>query len=217
MILNEFESKKLLEQAGIDIINGVIIRYDGKNIIDNYHISTKKLKSNNIVIKVVSKDIIHKSSVGGVAINVSRDKIYNNITTMIDNIKAKQPTAKIEGFYLQEMSEPGIECIVGIKEDPQFGKVIMFGLGGIYVEIFEDISMRILPITKEDAQEMIAETKVYKILNGARGKHYDIESITDTLIKVSLLSDIHNIKELDINPLVVHEKGVKALDARIIL
>ena len=131
---------------------------------------------------------------------------------MKDNITTKLPDAKIEGFYIQKMVEPGIECIIGIKEDPQFGKVIIFGFGGIYTEVFKDISMRILPITVDDAHEMITETKIYKILSGTRGKKYDIDVITDTLIKVSLLTDI---KELDINPILIHEKGCKVLDARI--
>lgn len=215
--LNEFESKKLLEQSGISIPRGYFAKYENGNVTDNIYIALELISAEKYVIKVVSSDISHKSDVGGVTLNISAEYIMLEVAKMIDRIRVKLPEAKIDGFYIQEMVESGVECIIGIKEDPQFGKVIVFGLGGIFAEIFNDISMRVLPITKEDAQEMITETKVYKILNGARGKHYDIKSIADSIIKVSIFADSHNIKELDINPLVVHEKGVVALDARIMI
>jgi acyl-CoA synthetase (NDP forming) len=215
MQLNEFKSKKLLSQYGIPIPKGEIATH-----INQVYNITKRIVSDKLVFKILSDDIVHKSDAGGVKINISNHKFgavnveYDN---MMENITSKFPNAKIDGIYIQEMCESGIECIIGIKEDAQFGKVVMFGLGGIYAEIFKDISMRVLPITKEDALEMIMETKVFKILNGVRGKHYDINAITDSIIKVSLLSDSENVKELDINPLVVYEKGIVALDARIMI
>jgi len=213
MKLNEFESKQLLKEYGISIPDGAI----AKSVDDVLGI-VNQIRSDKLVYKILSNDIVHKSDVGGVKINIPNDQTFKKeYHQMISIISAKFPNAKIDGIYIQEMCEPGIECIIGIKEDPQFGKVIVFGMGGIYAEVFKDISMRVLPITKEDAQEMITETKIYKILNGARGKQYDIDAISDTIIKVSLLADSHDIKELDINPLVVHERGVKALDARILL
>ena len=213
--LNEFESKKLLKEYGISIPEGAIATH----LNEVYNICNS-IKSSKLVFKILSDDIVHKSDAGGVKINIPNDKIGTvNIEyhKMMSSIEEKFPDAKIDGIYIQEMIEPGIECIIGIKEDVQFGKVIMFGLGGIYAEIFKDISMRVLPITEKDVLEMISETKVYKILSGARGKHYDINGIMNTIIKVSQLTDSYNIKELDINPLVVHENNVTALDARIMI
>ena len=216
--LNEWESKKLLEENGINIPKGYLAKYDGSDMINNISTALESLELLNVnqyVIKIISPDIVHKSDVGGVTLNITSNNVISEVYKMGSRIKNKLPEARIKGFYIQELCDPGIECIIGIKEDSQFGKVIMFGLGGIYAEIFKDISMRILPITKEDAQEMITETKVYKILNGYRGKHYDIESIINTIIKISQLADSLDIKELDINPLVVYEKGICCLDARI--
>jgi len=212
---NEFQSKELLADYGISIPDGAIAKS-----VDDVHEIVNKIESDKLVYKILSDDIVHKSDAGGVKINIPNDKLGTVIIEyhkMIENIKTKFPNAKIDGIYIQEMVESGIECIIGIKEDPQFGKVIVFGMGGIYAEVFKDISMRVLPISKEDAHEMITETKIYKILNGARGKRYDIDAITDTIMKVSQMSDRHDIKELDINPLVVHEHGVVALDARIMI
>lgn len=213
MILNEIKSKKLLEQVGIEIPKGYFVE-NNATYLGNISRALAFIGAKKYVIKIVSTDIVHKSDVGGVMLDVPTEHVFREVNIMIQKMEMSFPNTKIEGVLLQEMSEPGIECIIGIKEDPQFGKVIIFGLGGIYTEIFNDISMRVLPITKKDAQEMITETKVYKILNGARGKHYDIEAITDSLMKLSYLADSRNIKELDINPLVVYQKGVKALDAR---
>lgn len=216
MILNEFESKGLLKQADIDVVKGHFIPV---NELNESLMSKMQIPDfNSYVIKIVSKDIPHKSNVGGVILNVPRNKIRTEISDMISNIREKMPGANIEGVYIQEMLvRPGIECIIGIKEDLQFGKIIMFGLGGIYAEIFKDISMRVLPVTESEIHQMITETKVYKILNGYRGKQYDIKAICYTLMRVSLLASSQDIKELDINPLMVYEKGVKVLDARIML
>lgn len=216
MLLNEFDSKKLLEQVGIEIPKGYFIKND-VTYLGNISRALSFIGATKYVIKIVSPDIIHKSDVGGVVLDIPTENVFREVNIMIPRMEMSFPDAKIEGVLLQEMAPTGIECIIGIKEDPQFGKVIIFGLGGIYTEIFNDISMRVLPITRKDAQEMITETKVYKILNGARGKHYDIEAITDSLMKVSYFADSRNIKEIDINPLIVYEKGVKALDARIMI
>lgn len=215
MILNEWDSKQLLKEYSINIPKGDIAKID--NITDDIYRIRDNIKSNQYVIKIVSNDIIHKSDIGGVKLNILHSRVMFECGKMLRNIHNKNPQAKIDGIYIQEMIESGIECIIGIKADPQFGKVIIFGLGGIYTEVFKDISMRVLPITEDDAKEMIFETKVSKILSGARGKTYDIKGIIDTIIKVSQLADNRDIKELDINPLVVREKDVVALDARIML
>jgi acyl-CoA synthetase (NDP forming) len=214
MIYNEFQSKQFLKECGINIPEGKIC----SNMSEVFEI-WNKINADKLVFKIVSKDIIHKSDVGGVKTNIptrnTKKGMSYEFDSMISHIKTKFPEAKIDGIYIQEMIESGIECIIGIKEDPQFGKVIIFGLGGIYAEVFKDISMRVLPITKDDAKEMISETKVFKILSGARGKIYYIEGIIDTIMKISKLAEEKNIIELDINPLVVREKDVIALDCRV--
>ncbi len=217
MRLNEFQSKQLLKEYGINIPKGEIAKIG--NLPDDIYRIRDEINSDQYVLKIVSEDIVHKSDAGGVILNVSYNQVMFKCGKMLNNIINKFPKAKIDGIYIQSMINISneIEILIGIKEDSQFGKVIVVGMGGIYTEIFKDVSMRVLPITKEDAQEMITETKVYKILNGARGKKYDIDGISDTLIKVSLLTDKYNIKEMDINPLVVREKGVVALDARIMM
>ncbi len=215
MILNEYESKKLLDELGINIPKGYLIK--STDNIYNLNKILNSIGAKYYVIKIMSSDIVHKSDVGGVILNISPNNVVNKMDQMLDNICNKFPNAKIDGIYLQEMIELGIECIIGIKEDPQFGKVIMFGLGGIYAEVFKDVSIRVLPITEDDIKEMISETKVYKILSGARGKVYDIEGIIDTIMKISKLAQKEDIKELDINPLVVHEHDCIVLDARILL
>ena len=212
-ILNEFASKKLLEDVGINIAKGFIAEYGSGYIA--IETILESIGTEEYVLKIVSPDIVHKSDVGGVILNVPMKYVSREMNKMIDNIVINQSDARIQGIYIEEMVKPGIECIIGIKDDPQFGKVIIFGFGGIYTEVFKDISMRILPITVDDAHEMITETKIYKILSGVRGKQYDIDAIIDTILKVCIMSEKYNIIELDINPLVVHEKGCKVLDARI--
>jgi len=209
MNLNEFESKTLLQNEGINVTPGniAITANDAKRLADEIGYP--------VVLKIVSEDVIHKSDCGGVKLNVNQKDIKKEFLHMIHHVHEKLPNAKIEGIYVQKMSSPGIECIIGTKEDKQFGHIIMFGWGGIYAETVKDTSIRICPITEEDAQEMINETKVGKILNGARGKVYDIKGLINTIIKVSNIADKYKIKELDINPLIVTESSCCVVDARI--
>ena len=137
------------------------------------------------------------------------------------NAKAKKPEARIKGIIVENMAPPGKEIILGMNRDLQFGPLLMFGLGGIYVEAFEDVTFRLAPITELTAEMMIKKTKTHNILNGYRGGPvYDILAIEECLKRLSqLVSDLDEIKELDINPLIVHEKGkgCTIVDARIIL
>jgi len=173
-----------------------------------------------VVLKIVSPDILHKSDVGGVVINIKDEselvKAYNKI---IDNVKKRVPNARIRGILVQEFAPPGREVIVGVAKDPQFEHVIMFGLGGIFVEILRDVTFRVLPITKKDALEMISEIKGYPILKGYRGEPpADVEAIVNIMLGVSdLIKDLPMISQLDLNPIIVYEKGAKIIDARIIL
>jgi acyl-CoA synthetase (NDP forming) len=173
-----------------------------------------------IVLKIVSAQVLHKSDAGGVVVGVNDEKgIREGYQKIITNIKKNVPTAVIDGILVQEMAPKGTEIIIGSTVDPTFGPTIMFGLGGIFVEILKDVSFRLAPITKEDAWEMIDEIKAKKMLDGPRGTaKADKETIVNTLLAVSqMLMECPEIKELDMNPLLVYEKGARAVDARIIL
>jgi len=175
------------------------------------------------VAKVVSPDISHKSDVGGVILGIkdveSALKAYKQI---MENVKKNVPNARVTGVLYQKMAEPGyIEVIVGATRDPTFGPVIMFGLGGIFVEVLKDVSFRVAPLEPEDAEEMIKEIKTHKILEGYRGMPpRDVESIKDILMKVSkLMLEVDEIQDIDLNPIMLYEKGkgAVAVDVRVIL
>jgi acyl-CoA synthetase (NDP forming) len=173
-----------------------------------------------VVLKIVSPDIIHKFDVGGVILNLkSSEEVKDAYKRMLVNVKKHNPDAKIVGILMQEMIPASTEIIVGATKDPQFGPALMFGLGGIFVEVLEDVSFRIAPITRSDAQEMITEVKGYPILRGYRGQPpADIKAIVEILLNTSrLVMDHPEIKELDLNPILIYEKGAKTVDARIIL
>ena len=172
-----------------------------------------------VVMKIVSPQIIHKSDMGGVRVNLNSKKDVENaffdITTHVRNI---MPAAQIYGVMIQEMVPKGKEVIMGITKDPQFGHMIMFGLGGIYVEVLKDVSFRIAPLSREDAHEMIRETKTFPLLRGVRGEtEADIEAIEESLLVLSQMAmDFPDIIEADINPLLVRQRGegAVAIDAR---
>jgi len=172
-----------------------------------------------VVMKIISPQIVHKSDMGGVKINLNTKKEVENaffdITTRVRNIL---PAAHISGVMIQEMVPKGKEIIMGITKDPQFGHMIMFGLGGIYVEVLKDISFRIVPLSREDAHDMLRETKTFPLLRGVRGEaEADIEAIENSLLILSQMAvDFPQIIEADINPLLVKQRGegVVAIDAR---
>ncbi len=173
-----------------------------------------------VVLKIVSPDVIHKFDVGGVILNLkSSEEIRNAYNRILVNVKKYKPDAKIVGVLVQEMAPPSTEVIVGATKDPQFGPALMFGLGGIFIEVLKDVAFRIAPITRSEAQEMITEVKAYPILKGYRGQPpVDTNAITEILLNTSkLVMDHPEIKELDLNPILVYEKGAKTVDARIIL
>ena len=173
-----------------------------------------------VVLKIVSPDIIHKSDVGGVLVDLKNARdVRNGYTQIIKNVKRHNEKARIVGILVQEMAPPSTEVIVGMTKDPQFGQALMFGLGGIFVEVLRDVTFRIAPITADEACEMINEVKAYPLLKGYRGTPpADIEAISKILLATSKLVMEHNeIKELDLNPIMVYRKGAKTVDARIIL
>jgi len=173
-----------------------------------------------VVLKIVSPDVIHKFDVGGVVLNLkSRSEVKDAYENILKNVKRHKSNAKILGILVQEMAPTSTEVIVGATKDPQFGPALMFGLGGIFVEVLKDVTFRIAPITESDAREMITEVKAYPILKGYRGQPpADIDAIVNILLNTSkLVMDHQEIKELDLNPIMVYQKGAKTVDARIIL
>lgn len=173
-----------------------------------------------VVLKIVSPDIIHKSDVGGVIINVKNtNDVQNAYKQIMGKVKKHKPKAKIIGMLVQEMAPQSTEVIVGATKDPQFGPTLMFGLGGIFVEILKDVTFRIAPVTEDEAREMITGVKAYPLLRGYRNTPpADIEAIIRILLNTSrLVMEHQEIKELDLNPIMVYEKGAKTVDARIIL
>jgi acetyltransferase len=175
-----------------------------------------------VVMKVVSKDILHKSDVGGVALDLlNREEVIDAYGAIIHNCRSRRPDAVIEGVEITKQVEPGLETIIGARRDPSFGPIVMFGLGGIYVEVMKDVSFRALPLTRNEARSMIKQIRSYPLLLGVRGeKRKDINGVVATIIKLShLIERCRHISDVEINPLVVYEqgRGVQAVDARILI
>ena len=173
-----------------------------------------------VVLKILSPDVIHKSDVGGVLVNIKdAGAVREGYQTIITTVKKHKENARIRGIFVEEFAQKGVEVIIGALKDPQFGPAIMFGLGGIFVEVLKDVSFRVAPITKYDADEMIQEIKGYPILTGIRGQEAcDIKALSNILLQVSkLVMDYPVINQLDLNPVFSYPKGAKCVDARIIL
>jgi acetyltransferase len=176
--------------------------------------------NNAVALKIVSADILHKSDAGGVKIKLnSEEEIRNAFNEIIENAKSFNARADIKGVLVTPMAPEGVEVIVGTKYDDQFGPVIMYGLGGIMVEILKDVSFRVLPISSTEAKKLIEETKSYPILDGARGgPPLDKETLRKLVLLCSDIMEAYpKIEEMDLNPVIVHEKGLSIVDARIIL
>ncbi len=173
-----------------------------------------------VVMKIASPDILHKTDIGGVRLGIaSRKDSKEAFSEITANARKFMPSAFINGVTVYETIPAGKEVILGITYDRTFGHMVMFGLGGIYVEVLKDVSFRIVPVSLSDAHEMIGEIRAIQLLKGVRGeKPADIGIIAESIVRLSsLASDFPLIQELDINPLVVHDKGAIALDARIII
>jgi acyl-CoA synthetase (NDP forming) len=213
-ILTEFESKKILKQVGIPVVEARL----AKNQKEAASLSQKV--GFPVVLKIISPDVIHKTDSGGVKLGLKSvsevKKAYNEI---FKSVKKKYPSAVIYGVSVQKMVRPGTEVIIGTSKDPQFGPVIMFGLGGIFVEILKDVSFRVIPIDRRDAQEMIKEIKGYPLLQGYRGKEpANIPVLVEMILKISnLINENPQIKELELNPVFAYKDRALTVDARIIL
>jgi len=173
-----------------------------------------------VVLKIISPDIIHKNDAGGVGLNINTPKeVQKAYQKILANVKKYRPDAEIFGILVEEMVPPSTEIVVGGIRDPQFGPTLMFGLGGVLVEILRDVTFRICPIARRDALEMISEVKGYQILEGYRGQPpVDINKIVEIMLDTSkLIMDYPEIIEIDLNPVIVYEKEAKVVDSKIIL
>ena len=212
--LLETEAKELLRKYKIPIPTFRLIKSEGEIS------GIRESIGYPLVMKIVSPDIIHKSDAGGVKVGVKDEEeartAYQEIISKAVKYNKK---AQICGVIAYKMIPQATEIIIGMMKDPHFGPVIMFGLGGIFVEVLKDVSFRILPLEERDAQEMITEIKGYEILKGARGETpKDIEAIKSLLMKISQLAmENPEIKEIDLNPVFVFEKSLLVVDARMIL
>ncbi len=213
-ILTEYESKRILKQAGIPVVETKLAKTPKEAI------SLSQKMGFPVVLKIASPDVIHKSDSGGVQLSLNNvaevRKAYDGI---LKKVKRQYHRAVIHGISVQKMVRPGTEVIVGTSKDPQFGPVIMFGLGGIFVELLKDVSFRVIPVERKDAQEMIKEIKGYPLLQGYRGKEpADISSLVNIILKISrCIEEYPRIKELELNPIFAYRNRAVAIDARIIL
>ncbi|MEM4244601.1 MAG: acetate--CoA ligase family protein [Candidatus Nanoarchaeia archaeon] len=163
-----------------------------------------------VVVKLLSRDFVHKTEKGAVEVDIRDKKELKKAVNELKKIKA-------DGFLVQKFI-PGDWFLVGLKKDSSFGHVVAFGLGGIYTEVMKDVSFRVCPLSKKDVDSMLKETKAFGILSGARGRKHDINSIKRLLLRISRLPQKHpEIVELDINPLVVNAKQAVIVDARVVL
>jgi len=213
-VLTETEAKDMLKQAGINVVETRLASSKEEAI------SISKQLGYPVVLKIVSPDVIHKSDSGGVKLDLKTpEQVEGAYDDIMQSIKKQYPEAKIQGVSVQKMARPGVEVIIGVSTDAQFGPVIMFGLGGILVEILKDVSFRIVPMMKKDAGEMIREIKGYPVLEGYRGQEaVDIDNLEELILKVSsFIENNPEIEELDLNPVIAYSDGAVAVDARIIL
>lgn len=210
--LTEVEAKGLVEEAGVPVVETLLARTKTEAE------AIARRLGFPVVLKVVSQEIVHKSDAGGVKLNVrSADEVHLAYDEIMTSVARAQPSAKVIGVSVQRMVRPGLEVIIGVSKDPDFGPVLMFGLGGVLVELFKDVSFRIVPITRDDAAEMIREIRGFALLQGYRGAPpVDVAALEDILLRISELVD-HNpdVNELDLNPIFAYPDGATAVDARV--
>ncbi|MFX1442214.1 MAG: acetate--CoA ligase family protein [Promethearchaeota archaeon] len=209
-VLTEFESKELLKEIGIPIPAQNLTKTKDETLAAAEKIGFP------VVMKLMAEDVVHKSDTGAVKLNIKNKEEVGNAYDELMKI----PSQSEKQISVQKMAdEPITELIIGMTTDAQFGPALMFGIGGILVELLEDVSFRIAPITEYDAKEMIHEIKGFPILDGYRGKpKADIDAIVDALLKISdLVVKNEEIYEMDLNPVFIYGKGLICVDARIIL
>ncbi|MBI4235833.1 MAG: acetate--CoA ligase family protein [Chloroflexi bacterium] len=214
-VLTEEESKALLSQAGVRVTETRLAISKARAV------ALAKETGYPVVLKIASPDITHKSDVGGVRLNLATAaavrRAYDEI---VASARAKAPGAHIQGVTVQPMAPSGgVEVIVGMSRDRQFGPVLMFGLGGVAVEVLQDVAFRIVPLTRRDAREMVQEIKGYGLLTGFRSTPpVDLKALEELLLRVSDLAErTPGLAEMDLNPVMAYSDGTIAVDARMVL
>ncbi|GGX82402.1 acyl-CoA synthetase [Litchfieldella qijiaojingensis] len=213
--LLEPEAKALLRTHGIQVPAETLVRSPA----DLAGIAAK-FGDQALAMKVVSKDILHKSDAGGVKLNLRGEPaLIEAYTAIMESCRTHVPDAEIEGVLVTPMARKGVEVIVGVSRDPIFGPVLMFGLGGIFVEVLEDVAFRAIPLSRHDARSMVAQIKARKILSGVRGEAaIDQDALVDLLLKISSLVEAYpELGELDLNPVIAYSDGYAVVDARVIV
>ena len=213
-LLTEVESKELIQESGIPVVETRLARSKAEAVRMSQEMGLP------VVLKIVSPDVVHKSDVGGVKVGLeSVSQVRTAYDSILSSTRTAVPSASILGVSVQRMAEPGVEVIIGATKDPQFGHVILFGLGGILVELLKDVSMRLVPLTARDARVMIREIKSLPLLQGYRQyPPCDLDSLEEAILNLSRFLENHpEIKELDLNPVLCYPKGLVAVDARVVL
>ena len=213
-VLTEIESKQFLKQARISVIDTRLATSREEAI------SLSRKFGFPVVLKIASPDIVHKSDAGGVKLGLrTANQVGKAYDDVIQTISQKYPQARLHGVAVQKMARPGVEVIIGLSKDAQFGPVLMFGLGGIMVEVLKDVSFRIGPLAKRDAAETIREIQGYPLLEGYRGQEaVDLSYLEDMLLGISdFIGQNPEVKELDLNPIFAYSDSALVVDARVIL
>ena len=212
--LMEPEAKTICAEYGIPVTKFKVAKTEKEAVI------LAEKSGFPVVLKIISPDILHKSDAGGVMVNLrSQAEVKSAYNRILENAKKYKSDAKVVGVLVEEMAKQSTEVIIGAVKDPQFGPTLMFGLGGIFVELLKDVSFRVAPIGEQEAAQMIVEVKAFPLLNGYRNTPaVDVKAIVNLLVSVSRLVMNHpEIKELDLNPVMAYPEGAIAVDARIIL
>jgi len=201
-VLAEHEAKTLVSRYGIDVPRFRVVEREEE--LENINLRYP------LVLKVSSPNILHKTDVGGVILNITSKEM---LLSSFRSLKEKFPEEKL---MVEEMETRGVEIIAGIIDDDAFGKCIMVGMGGIFTEIYRDVAFRMIPINEEDAEEMLAELKAGKIFSGYR-MNLNRDDVINMLMKMARMAEEMRIKQMDLNPVIVSESGIKAVDAKIIM
>lgn len=213
-LLTEVEAKDLLHEAGVPVVRASLAK------TMKAAVEAADAAGYPVVMKIVSGEIAHKSDVGGVMLGLKDAKaVRRAFKEMMARVKEAAPKAKLDGVAIMPMAKPGTEVIVGATTDPQFGPVLMFGLGGVFVEVLKDVAFRIVPLEPRDASQMVREIRGLPILQGVRGQAgADLGALERLLLQVSQFMAGHpEVAELDLNPVLAYPDGAVAVDARIVL
>jgi acyl-CoA synthetase (NDP forming) len=214
IFLTEVESKALAQEAGIPVVATRLASNKSQAV------SIAQSLGLPVVMKVASPEVVHKSDVGGVKTGLnSLRQVREAYDSIVSSTRSAVPGASILGVTVQRMAQPGVEAIIGAFRNPEFGHVVMFGLGGVMVEVIKDVSLRLIPLTRRDARQMIREIKGFPLLDGYR-QHpkCDLEALEEALLGLSGFLEKHpEITELDLNPVFCYSQGILAVDARVVV